>query len=330
MPIWKIASLSSIFVVVFVVSWWGATFAVHSQISTETPFPTVTATPTPEIPDGSKLEFTLVGQLIPAVNTESDAGVGSDFRFGYPFRAYRPIEYHLYDAQNVEIALTFSTALEHQFWLKTVNADTSLIAEATHQSLITPNPGFPVPSYTDSLSYPLYNSLWQEWAGKWVSVKGRFKSNGVLFVEDFHLTPITTTTFAAQVPNLPSLPLPRSLQRSVQLTIRGYVKISEYNPPQRSTGIGYIEPILYTFIDLQGKTFQLFIYDNQPNNFTYIGPRPLQIFSDFAKINKVAEFTGWQFRPPRYPQKPDLLEVQSIQLAVAPPVTEDATAVSTP
>ncbi|MHB8751442.1 MAG: hypothetical protein ACYDBJ_19920, partial [Aggregatilineales bacterium] len=272
--------------------------------------------------------ITLVGQLIPAVNTGPDAGVGANLMLA-PFRALYPIEYHLYDAQNDQVKVVFDNpalaAVAWQQWLdaKSPDARNQVVAAAAQQ--ITQTPDVSSLSWELMPHYLLYNTLWQMWAGKWLSISGRFSTDIVLHVDNFQSAAQISASFVAQVPNLPPFSTSTTLRRSQQVIVTGYVKITEYNPPPGPTHPGYLGAEVYTLTDAQGQTVRLFIYFSQPNNNTYIIPT-----SDFLDLGgHCTQFVGWKFDPPRYSDKPDLIEVQAAQ-ETSPPCTTIIIATATP
>lgn len=308
----KVSAAWIVMIALLITVLWSASFTVHSQTPLPT-YPTETFTPTPLLPNPTNPQFTLVGQLIPAVNTGPDKGVGGAVMNGGPFKAYQPVEYHLYDSQNEQIKLGFSPDFEMAFGLKSLDGNPrgpQIIANATLESLSTPNIYLPVA--TDLIRYELYNTLWQDWAGRWMSVTGRFSAKGVLFVEAFKAAQPTGLSFLTQAPSLPPLPSSGDLQRSVSIMVRGYAKTTEYNPLRRGEH-GYRGALDYTLSDINGQTFELFIYDMQPNNTTQINGQHSNDMFALQDVHGLVDFSGWQFRPARYPAKPNLIEVQSIQ-----------------
>lgn len=268
------------------------------------------AVPTAAGPTSS--EITLVGQLIPAVNTGLDAGLGGDMNSDPQVVALQPIEYHLYDAKNNQISLSFNN--EHLYqaaWEKWINAQAdkkNVVAGAAKVPKISAN--YP--------KYALYRELWQDWAGRWISVKGVFTQTNTLEVNVFEATTVISESFAVQLPGILSKSAAQnsmSPEHGQQVIFEHCIRIADSNPLPRPGHMGYIGPLWYHLTDNQGKEQELLIFDSgQPNNETRMVLLDGSVTRYFGDLqNKCAQFTGWLFNPPRSDYKPNLIEVQSIQ-----------------
>ncbi len=289
--------------------------AITAQDISNTPNTLAMSTPSPlPLSDGS---ITLIGQLIPSV--DSHPGSFGPFLDDPP---PHPIEYHLYDAAGNQIKLSFDTpaieALTWKQWLAGKPEKTTLIAEVTQQSIQTPGGSFGI--IIAPLKYQPRNqfddSLWLDWSGKWVSITGRLTDDGVLAVNSFQAASATTHTFAAQVPDL-TLPVTSTLRHSEQVSVVGYLvlrdRYSSYPPPEH----GYYAMYYYE-TDLPGNPIQLLVYENLPRNT----PRLTSLSGDVRTMGDIGQrwvrYTGWKLYPPRYTDKPNLIEVQFVQEMLIP------------
>jgi len=257
-------------------------------------------------------QITLVGQLIPAVNTGSDAGLGGDMNNDPRIVASQPIEYHLYDAKNNSIKLSFDNENLYQLaWQKWLNAQPNkneLLAGAAQVPDISAN--YP--------KYALYRELWQDWVGKWISVKGVITQTNTLKVNALEVASAISENFIEQLSSTLStitVQSPVPLGRAQQIIFEGCIRIADSNPLPRPGHMGYVGPLTYYLTDNQGKKRELIIYDSgQPNNET----RMILLDGSFTRYfgdlqAKCAQFTGWLFNPPRWDSKSDVIEVQLIQ-----------------
>lgn len=273
---------------------------------TSTPIPTETQAPKPSATSINAPEITITGQIIPAINTGADAGVGSPHRdFA---TASQPMEYHILDSQGKDITLAFNNAtLQLQYWQKWLDAN-------PQKDTIQLNATQPSSVWQNYSKYLTYNAIWQDFAGQWVTVSGQFVQPTVLEVNSIKLIPNSAAS--------------ASPTKSTKLTARrvivtGQIIISNYNPLPRSTQPGFGGGFVYRLKDINGQTINLYIYDSQPNNTTRIialGGNPVTF--DELK-SKWVSFTGWIFSPSRFPELPNAIEVQTIQEITPPNCSKD-------
>ncbi|MBX3086517.1 MAG: hypothetical protein KF716_33090 [Anaerolineae bacterium] len=135
-------------------------------------------------------QVTITGQIVPSVNPRmlrddglilEKAGRPRDRRIiGYE----NPFEYFLYDAQNTEIRLSFTDA-----------------GLANLRQQYVPNRDFAPEIWRSHPEYVATTALWQDWAGKWVTITGSYDDKQVFQVTSLMVATPPASQFATSTTN---------------------------------------------------------------------------------------------------------------------------------
>jgi hypothetical protein len=150
-----------------------------------------------------------------------------------------------------------------------------------------------------------YNALWQDWAGKWVTVQGSFTKSDTLAVRTLQVTkPEKEHHETTQSPNKSQMVILEG-----PITDEAIVYGSPADAPNRG---GFF----VWFTDIDGKTSNLLILDLQMNNLTqYISKDGQDVTFEivFDGLSyRWLRFTGWKLNPPYSEALTDVVFVQSI------------------